>query len=840
MSVQFTTQLPDASNLQFDASVEDQLTAEWDDTINYGQYRLQVRETGEGQSWGAVDATTVGQNTLSYVIANLFDGEQYDVRLRTETEHVEGEWLALSPITLLPAPTGLAATTQPRLSESTTIPLSWTDPSDNPDEQWRAYYSTDGGSTWTEASSSPYPTDTTSADIAGLAYSTEYTFKVRLETPHVYADSGTDTAWTAWAQDDGLWLGWERLDGTRRDTQRVIEAATTHEHTAMHGGNPVVPAREVSTDDVFAEIVVGAGDTLLLRGEIEAVKPDTPATGEATIKLRGPGLQLTRSGPGQPVTYSNIAYHDAIDDYCANESGTTIDATVHAPPTTVKSDDTEVTNPTFDGADLYSPAADEPVAAAFGQLKALPTSFTAVNWDDFDGLYTQVTTGDTDGTLDYYIDFEGARVTPNDNVTATVTPPYDIPADRVGIKVRGAVTGSGSTDLSVTFNGDDLGIVLPAPDWGSADYGGDDLEAGQTYEFELASGGDTDYDILVDAINIYDTAYPPTIWDQPTDISGEVAGPENVPRDQQLVLDGFPRPWAVVGGRIASAWSDTSNGQALALSPNAGADWVTASNQATLSADFDAEGYVGDVLQARVTLSASGSSSWLTQRAEGQEITDLDLFVTTTDLPVVGAEGVTLEDSDFENLRSLHDESGLVFVTDPVADGVEIESFVRGDPAVARSLDVRLLDVPEPSRDVRDYGNEVSVKWTDEDGRDRTFTTRDTDEVDRVGAVIPRPPVFADVSTAAGARRKARSAVLSAVANDEVGGDIQAVADVVLPGYPYQVDKWDGGPFTLTRTGFTEGVDTAEMSLQFTEDDDLVARVVETRRQQRASERDGE
>lgn len=837
-----TTTLPDAAGLQFDASVEDELTATWDDTIDYGSYRLQVRETGEGQAWGAVDEAVLGQDTTQYVIANLTDGEEYDVRLRTEAEHVEGAWLTLSPITLLPAPTGFEATTPAATSGASTIPTSWTDNSDNPDETWRVYYSTDGGQTWTEYAAGPFAANTTSVDVSGLEYSTTHTLKTRVETPHVYADSGTDTATTAYEHHEGLWLGWERPDGTRRDTPHVIEAATDYEHTAMHGGNPVVPAREVTTDDVFAEIHIFAGDRPLLRGEIEAVKPDSPAAGEATLKLRGPALALTRSGPDENVSYSNTPYHEAIQDYCSNQAGTPIDATVHRPPESVKTDGREVTNLGFDGTDFYSVGDDVPLEVTPSVIRALQTSYTGV-LDDWTGTWTLVTS-DNEYPGEYYISFEAAEVSALNGIFYSMTPAYDIPADRVGIRVHFAgFDGSGETsDVTTTFNGNDLGFQL-GTGWVTFDdgYSGGDLSAGTDYEFEFSIEGGTSLTARIDAVTIYDKDYPPTVWGEATDITGQVDGPAHFPQDQELLFDNYRRTWALTDARVESTWNDTSNGQAIELSPNDGADYLSFANQTDVTADFESNDLYGDVLQPRVTLSAFGTTGWLTQRAQGQEITAFDVFVTTTDLPTIGAEPVELADSDFANLRTLHDDPGLMFVTDPVADGVTIESFARGDPAVERQLDARLLDVPEPNRDARGYGNHVSVKWREtEDGVLRSFDVRDFDEVDRVGEAIPKPPVFADVETTDGARNKARNELQNAVANDEVGGTIQAVADVILPGYPYVgIDRWPDGSYTLTRTSFRERADSAEASLKFVSDDDMVARLVETQRQVRENEKSG-
>ncbi|USZ75744.1 hypothetical protein NGM07_00085 [Halorussus vallis] len=82
-----TTDLPDAQTPSLDNGIEDEITATWPDVIDYGNYRLRYRQT-DVSTW--TDWGTVGEAMTSATIRGLPDGEEFEVQLRTETEHTPG------------------------------------------------------------------------------------------------------------------------------------------------------------------------------------------------------------------------------------------------------------------------------------------------------------------------------------------------------------------------------------------------------------------------------------------------------------------------------------------------------------------------------------------------------------------------------------------------------------------------------------------------------------------------------------------------------------------------------------------------------------------------------
>lgn len=110
-TAQATTALPDVTTgsiTPVDASVEDELTVPNAGVSNYGSLDYEIRIAGSGSAYG--DRQTVAHDGSAVTFAGLLDGESYDIRARTRTEHVDGAWVSVSEVTLLPADTNLTNT----------------------------------------------------------------------------------------------------------------------------------------------------------------------------------------------------------------------------------------------------------------------------------------------------------------------------------------------------------------------------------------------------------------------------------------------------------------------------------------------------------------------------------------------------------------------------------------------------------------------------------------------------------------------------------------------------------------------------------------------------------
>ena len=204
MPVTFTTEAPQEEQPTLGNGVEDEIAIEWPDYSNYGDYRVQVRESGQ-ESWSESatgwDELVVDESTSSVISTGREDGEEYEARLRMETEHGTGDWTQpVSIVTKFPGATQAAVTS----SSTTSVTVDAQDNADNEDGfelereeriegEWRDQrvvadvgpHSGEGAISITDDTPSP---------------GTEYRYRVRPYTEHTSATSN----WTDAVTTQGL------------------------------------------------------------------------------------------------------------------------------------------------------------------------------------------------------------------------------------------------------------------------------------------------------------------------------------------------------------------------------------------------------------------------------------------------------------------------------------------------------------------------------------------------------------------------------------------------------------------------------------------------------------
>ncbi len=200
MPITVTTELPDEDQPQLGNGVEDEIAVDRESqTTNYGSIRVEYRETGAAD-W--IDWGVVAYDRLDPVITGLEDGEEYEVRLRSETEHVLGSWTdPVSIVTKFPGLTDLqVASTTP-----TSVTLDATDNADNEDgyiverrEQFR-----DGFGEWRTALEAGPNSGTGTVEFVddNAQPTTTYEYRVETFTEHSSATAGPVEATTG---DDGV------------------------------------------------------------------------------------------------------------------------------------------------------------------------------------------------------------------------------------------------------------------------------------------------------------------------------------------------------------------------------------------------------------------------------------------------------------------------------------------------------------------------------------------------------------------------------------------------------------------------------------------------------------
>lgn len=183
------TDLPAASSLTLDTSVEDEITTDWARNDDSSDGTWEIYRSTDG-TLGSNIASISNLTTTSYTDTGLNDGEEYHYTVRRSTDHATADSSQQSGVTILPAPSGLSVSGH----DTDQIDLTWTDNADNEDG-YRILISTDGGSTYSQ-NGGDLAANTTSGTASGLRNGEEYVLKVRVFTEHTTTDSGTVTQLT--------------------------------------------------------------------------------------------------------------------------------------------------------------------------------------------------------------------------------------------------------------------------------------------------------------------------------------------------------------------------------------------------------------------------------------------------------------------------------------------------------------------------------------------------------------------------------------------------------------------------------------------------------------------
>jgi len=785
-----------------------------------------------------VDFDTVAydyfESNARYIITGLTAATSYDISIRRETSAASAVSQTSTQYTKPTAPGQPSVTTNELPATHT---LSWTDNSTGEDG-YDILEARNGGTQTSIATDLAVGTTSYTTDRQDRASTFEYQVRAFVGSGAARAEALSPTATASFPTYPNYWAVVEETDGTTTLLTDTIESGPAYEHTALHGFTHALRSSDVPFTDwgPLTEIEVFLDDERLFFGELVDLDEDTPSDGVTTVDAHGPAEALTRAGPSSKVTYENVLVYQALEDYLENEvtSVDVADWTVFAPPGEIQENDTLVLSDSFSGfSGLASPAADEPYSAS-GSLTLERAAFVAVE-DDFGGAYT---VGDdfSDGTAPYHIDSEYANLS-SGSVYADFTPSHDIPANRVGVAIHGDALDTAVNDITqypFTLDGveiDTLPFLADGNRWSVypdayGEAGGSDLTAGTTYRLELGlTGGDAEYNI--DALVLYDTAYGPYEFGNPTSLGEKIDGPRPY-KPVTIDLSDEARAFTISEARATSTAVDTSNAFEWDFTTTGGASSLTAET-ADATFEFFGGAQYGTTLSPSVTLDGYGSNSWLADGANPQELTSLDIYVTTVDIASLAS--IELTKSHFRNLQRLHEAAGMRWVVDPTrdrrVDGIIAESFAPDSTAAERAATWTQLDVSR-RRQMEGYANAVTVVYIDASGDDQTFVgAPDSAEVARVDEEV-RKTVFApNVATNDQARNAMLNERRERIARDRLSGTVRAAAEPLLPGYRYDVDAF-GGPTSLTRTQYVEAADSVEMALDFQLDDDVLRRVLET------------
>ena len=719
-----TTALPDEDQPALGNGVEDEIAVDRESApTNAGVVRIQARETGE-TAWdtsavGFIE-TTVPYDTLTTAITGREDGEEYEVRARSETDDVAGAWTEPVAITTkFPGATSLTATA----ISTTEIDLTWTDNADNEagQEIIRERRGPDG-SWWPESVIADAGVNAESYVDDTVQPGREYRYRIRPFTAYTSATSSPDTATT---DDSGLpttrippndWrVEIDHPDGETL-TPTVLEGSTPK---ASINDIPRVEVRVPKSDrwDDLAEErpamrVWKDGERLPIEQFVRPVK-----TPEATVLHGRGGVELDTDvefDVGGLVDVHDRARQlvNDVSGYATNfddpESDTTTDVPQQSADDGDEWSDTLLVEPGVD--DLWFVDGDE-----------LRTQRTA--WIDPVEANDTVR-GDPLSGAAYWSDeqtyvFDDTTVNGLESgVTRTATLDTEVPVEALNVAFRGEhPEPSGSTDpgdgvfpgegayhhgFSVRVDGYTLENVFPDsqfynqadPIWRQF---GDDAPAGVTVgpgevEFELRFNeisGTTnapnpeDAVTRIDSIALVDTRSSPGLQD---DLVGDarIAGDE-YPAAVEVETADSTSIEQIVGATLDVTANDSSGDFAVALSPDSGGTYPLTAGATSVTGAFNES---TTTVRARFTLGGYDAGGGPVGRNTPQRIDSFELSVNLDDTPFV--TGTAYDGTALEVLKQMADNHDFVFSVewDDEADAISVEWTQPGQRSTSSSASV--------------------------------------------------------------------------------------------------------------------------------------------------------
>lgn len=619
-----------------------------------------------------VDSVIAGQahvpeTTTNLAIPYLEDGEEYEVRVRTETEHVQGSWTSpVSIVTKFPAATGLSVS---NVTE-TSADLSWTDEADNEDGYWlqhRRRYDHGWGPWATVVDLAP---NTTSATDDTIAPGNDYEWRVQAYTEDEVVTSTTVSATTpslglpaTHTRSDGWHVEVEHPDGsTRRPT-----VVGSPERNPRVNDLPRIRVPVAKDDGWSADAWLDRPMRAWYDGveqPIDSLVDVEQEPGRTVLVGRGGEELLDRVTADFVEEKAHLAAEQLVSD------GTSYVANVDAPASTseedvvVQSADTDA-----DLSSLVTPAATDPFEVSNGSVNVLQTCwFFEAETEFATGMYVNAAySGEASTSGENATYFGGVYGSVGDAVSYSFTTDYDVPADHLVVAWRddaNDVDDDGDLDpmpgLRVTLDGTELvhypdgwsiGGAIGDPSQGdllgwdeyvasAADGGLSTVSAGShTLTIETTARNESGYDEwILDCLAVYDDRYGYTFDDDngnpyTTSVDsyepGYLAGPEPYPDAVQVEFADAAPTKSVTGGRGEVSVTNTKGKQAVSISNDSGATWETASNATAVEHDW---GTVEDTVRLRATLSRYTTGDATTTPSTGDATQSLDSYALKADL----------------------------------------------------------------------------------------------------------------------------------------------------------------------------------------------------------------
>jgi hypothetical protein len=752
ISATATTELPDAQQPTLGNGVEDEIAVSWPDVTDYGDYRIQVEETNTGSDWSSGDTgwfeTTVGEAMTSYDVTGREDGEEYRVRMRTETEHVTGNWT--SPVSIATKFPGASSLTVSNVTK-TSAALSWTDNADNEDGfriQHRKEYDHGFGPWTTITDLAP---NTTSGTDDQLQPNRTYEFRIEAYTEHTTATSGTVEKTTTSTNVRQTRIPANRtvveVDHPDGETLRPSILSDPQYKPALRD-TPTIEVPVPFDDAWLADAFEGVEMRCWLDGDRLPIDTldDIRIQPEQVVLVGSGGAELDQ----RVQTSVQQAEAHAIGETLVEDT-TSYVANFDTPADVLTTNEVQSADSqtTWESVLQTIPANSPAFVDEQGTLRNHDASFFL----DAGTAFANLTSTGQEATAS---DSGYAVIASTLSDSETVTVNYTIPASHVAVAIRYRNPQDPDTDsqgegfaFDVTVGGETL-FSQPA-DWGGQDnYSwfsqsgiSTDVSGDTTIAIDGGSGGT---ETRIDAVVLYDDRFTFT-FDNAVDSNGHLSGPEPKPDLERVQTTDVTVPEQVVGGELTAAIDDTTGSQAVAISNDEGDSWVTASNSTSVTGSF---GTGTPQIRAQLGLSRYGTRSTHspTSGFNSQQVDRVTLSADLDRTPLVVDRA--FDDSLKSILQEIADLANAVWELryDASADAMAVEWTLPGERE-ATATDA-LIDY-DVTKSTADQYRKVVVRGQSTPVPTQTFTAEVDEPVEltpqaiKPGSDIVRDPDTGDV-----------------------------------------------------------------------------------------------
>ena len=644
-----TTALPDEDQPLLLNGVENEVGVDRESAVtNAGDVRIQLRETGQS-AWGASAVgyaeQTVAYDTLTTQFVGREDGEEYEVRARTQTDDVTGAWTEpTSIITKFPGSDNLVVT----IVSSTASELAWDDNADNelgqlvvrerrlPDGSWGRERVIEDVGPDTET----FVDDTVQPDR-------EYRYRIRSYTDDTEADSNTDTGETPAL--DGVRdrrvpaSGWRvEVDHPSGETLTPTVLTDAEWHPRLNAQPEIrVPVPRSSTwedHDVEGSTIRAWKDgTRLPIDELQTTERDE--TRDVLVAVGGTQLENDVEG----IEYPSADAHVAAEEVITDELGWA--ANVDDPQTDARedvrlfqaSDSQDFSDAIESDGDPFPPTS--PLTVENSEVFAEATGwFREAEAADGSGVVNTTQGGEWSGG-------GSVRLSSGDRREVDFSPSYTIPeGEAKAVIVYGITTGEAPGLEFTRIDPDSSETVVESFGEGGINDTGGQFELASfevtlnndgpltpgSYSLEVrvpvTSGGE----LYLDFLHVRDDRYPIDEDIEPVD--DVVTGWQQRPASIDVVFDPVTSVEQVTSGRVDVTLSNGGAPNALALRNDQTALWDEGTGT-THTASFAEP---TQLIQARVTLGREDSGSQSGQFGDQpHRLEFLDLFADLVNTPVL-------------------------------------------------------------------------------------------------------------------------------------------------------------------------------------------------------------